>query len=39
MASNADNVVVTDAAAVEQAVADVVKDFGKMDVMVANAGQ
>lgn len=29
---------VTDAAAVEKAVAEVAKDFGRMDVMVANAG-
>lgn len=31
--------VVTDAAAVEKAVAEVAKDFGKIDVMVANAGK
>ncbi|KAH8175713.1 enoyl-(Acyl carrier protein) reductase domain-containing protein [Sarocladium implicatum] len=29
---------VTDAAAVEKAVADVANDFGRMDVMIANAG-
>jgi len=35
---NTYQVAVEDYAAVEQAVAQVVKDFGRLDVMIANAG-